>query len=150
MSRPPNKPVTGPESSVPKRPGLRAGKKATPAPLPGWLCRTVSRLAEEFREKHGFQDHRTAERIGRLLKSSITSRKPRGRPVSPEVRHAAEMRQKGVPWPSIFQSLVPGYAVMDKYARLYSTQRLRENVRAYLKRRKRQRPEPEHDTGQGG
>ncbi len=58
MPKPPNKRVNDPDSPIQQPAPSRTRKK--PPPLPGAVCRTVSRLAEEFREKHGLQDHRTA------------------------------------------------------------------------------------------
>jgi len=151
MPKPPKKAVSSSESPIQKTPGLRTGRRRKVAPphLPDPICRTLSRFAEKFREEHGYQDPRTAERIGRLLKSSITPRRRRGRPVTPEVRRAAELREQGASWATIYSAEIPGFADMDKYERAYPTQRLRDNVTAYLKRRKRHRSKSEQGTNQG-
>ena len=113
----------------------RSARHRKPAPLPAPVCKMVSQFASQLRNEHGLQERSAAERIGRLVKSSITPRRPRGRPVAPEVRKAAEMRQRGAEWRAIYPAVFPGFATMDKYERTYRTPRLRRNVKAYMKRR---------------
>jgi hypothetical protein len=91
-------------------------------------------LASLFREQHGFQDRSAAERIARLLKASITPRRPKGRPVAPEVCKAAEMRRKGAEWRAVYVAVFPGFSSMDKYERTCRTSGLRRNVKAHMKR----------------
>ena len=69
--------------------------------------------------------------------------------MSDEVRRAAELREQGASWATIYSAEIPGFADMDKYERAYPTQRLRDNVTAYLKRRKRHRSKSEQGTNQG-
>ena len=115
--------------------GRRSQRRRTPAPLAAPVCKTVSQLASQFRQQHGLQDRSAAERISRLLTASITPRRPKGRPVSPGVRRAAEMRQQGTEWTTIYAAVIPDFSGMDKYQRAYWTPRLRRNVNAYMKRR---------------
>ena len=110
-------------------------RRHKPAPLPAPVCKTVTRLASEFRKEHGLQERSAAERISRLLTASITPRRPKGRPATPQVRRAAEMRQQGVDWKTIYAAVIPNFNGMDKYERTCRTVSLRGNVRAYLKRR---------------
>jgi hypothetical protein len=94
MPKPPNKPLSSPQPTVQKGHGLRTGRRRRVAPpcLPDPICRTLSRFAEKVREEHGYHDPRTADRIGRLLESSIPPRKARGRRVGDAVRRAAEVK----------------------------------------------------------
>ena len=70
-----------------------------------------------------------------MLKASITPRRPKGRPATPEVRKAAEMKQKGAEWGAIYAAVLAGFSAMDKYERTCRTDSLRRNVKAYMKRR---------------
>ena len=114
------------------RHGSRRGsqRRRTPAPLPAPVCKTVSQLASQFRQQHGLQDRSAGDRIARMLKASITPRRPKGRPVSPGVRRAAEMQQQGTEWTTIYAAVIPDFSGMDKYQRAYWTPRLRRNVNA--------------------
>ena len=117
------------------QPSVRSSLERTRlAPLPASVCKSVSRFAAEFCIEHGLQDHRTAERVSRLLKAAITPRRRKGRPVSAEVRRAADMRQQGAEWKAVYEAVIPGFDGMDKYERTYRTSRLRRSVKAYLKR----------------
>ena len=110
-------------------------RRHKPAPLPAPVCRTVAEFASEFRKQHGLQDRSAADRVVRLLRASITPRRPKGRPATPQVRRAAEMRQQGAEWKTIYAAVIPDFTGMDKYKRAYWTPRLRGNVKAYMKRR---------------
>ena len=144
MAKRPKKRVTETDQGLPQSPDFGKADRAQPSsrkpnktspPLPAPLCQAVTRFAKSFRQEHGLQDRSAADRIARMLKASITPRRPKGRPVSPGVRRAAEMRQQGVDWKTIYAAVIPNFNGMDKYERTCRTVSLRGNVRAYLKRR---------------
>ena len=118
-----------------KRSAPRPQERRKSSPLPAPVCQAVTRFAAEFRKEHGVQDRSAADRIARLLKASITPRRPRGRPPTPHVRQAANLRLKGVSWQAIYPIAIEGHSSMDKYERTYQTDKLRRNVKAYLRRR---------------
>ena len=144
MAKWPNKRLEDSDQPLPESPDFGKADRAQPSsrkpnktspPLPAPLCQAVTRFAKSFRQEHGLQDRSAADRIARMLKASITPRRPKGRPVSPGVRRAAEMRQQGTEWRAVYAAVIPDFSGMDKYQRAYWTPRLRRNVNAYMKRR---------------
>lgn len=78
-------------------------------PLAKPIRQHISQLASDFRKKHGLQDHRTGDRIACLFRSGITPRRSTGRPASPEVLKAVELRLKKTPWSRVFPQVISGY-----------------------------------------
>ncbi len=130
MAKRPNKRVNDSDPRLPEspvfgkadrtRPSSRNPSKTSPK-LPARLCQSVTRFAKELRKEHGLQDRSAADRIARLLRASITPRRPKGRPVTPQVRRAAEMRQQGAEWRVVYAAVFPGFSSMDKYERTCRT-----------------------------
>ncbi len=139
-----DKVLNRPSNPMPKGPGFGKADRTRPssrkpsktsAPLPASLCQSVTRFAKSFRKEHGLQDRPTARRLSSLLSALITPRRPRGRPPTPQVRQAANLRLKGTSWKAIYPIVIKGYSSVDKYEHTYQTDKLRRNVKAYLRRR---------------
>ena len=144
MAKRPNKRLSESDQPLPESPDLGKADRVEPTSrkpsqtspkVPAPLCQSVTQFGKALREKHGLQDRSAAERISRLLTASITPRRPKGRPATPQVRRAAEMRQQGAEWRAVYAAVLPGFSAMDKYERKCRTDSLRRNVKAYLKRR---------------
>ena len=75
--------------------GSRPNNDAAP-PLPAPLRREVVEFAKRIRREHGALDRDVADRVVRLLRSSVVKRKKPGRKPTPEVVKAAELRSRGV------------------------------------------------------
>jgi len=104
--------------------------------LPQPLRRAVTRFAKEIREGHGLVDRPTADRLGRLLRASITARRKPGRKPSPEVLRAVELRQQRIPWPKVYSEVIPGYWSLSYPDRFWRSHKLRDAVNAHLRRRR--------------
>ena len=149
MAKRPKKRVTETDQGLPQSPDFGKADRVEPSSrntgrtsskLPAPLCQSVTRFAKSFRQEHGLQDRVAAQALSRLLLSTITARRPCGRPVTSQVREATDLRLKGSPWRAIYLEVIDGYCSMDKYERTYQTDKLRRNVKAYLRRRGLQCP----------
>ncbi len=101
------------------------------------LRREVTEFAKRLRCEHGPLDRELADRLGRLLKSSVAKRKQPGRKTTREVLTAVELRSRGVSWSKIYGEVFPGYWRMDLADRHYRSHKLRDAVRSHLRRRGR-------------
>ena len=108
-------------------------------PLAKPIRQHIGQLASDFRKKHGPQDRRTGDRIARLFRSGITPRRSPGRPPTPEVRKAVELRQRGTPWPKIFPVVIPDYWNLLYEEQYCRRDKLRRAVSAYCRRRRNKR-----------
>ena len=108
-------------------------------PLAKPIRQHIGQLASDFRKKHGPQDRRTGDRIALLFRSGITPRRSPGRPPTPEVRKAVELRQRGTPWPKIFPVVIPDYWNLLYEEQYCRRDKLRRAVSAYCRRRRNKR-----------
>ena len=108
-------------------------------PLAKPIRQHVSQLASDFRREHGLQDRRTGDRIARLFRISITPRRSSGRPPTPEVLKAVELRQRDTPWPKIFPVVIPDYWNLPYEEQYCRRDKLRRAVSAYCRRRRNKR-----------
>jgi len=104
--------------------------------LPPDLVRAVTRFGERLRARHTF-DRRAASRIGRLLAAVLVPRRTRGRKPTPQVLTAVRMRSKKAAWPQVYAAVIYDYQKLHPCERLHQARKLRRNVAALLKRRKR-------------
>ena len=129
-------------------PGSRP-KNAAAAPLPAPLRRDVVEFAKRIRREHGALDRDVADRVVRLLRSSVVKRKKPGRKTTPQVLEAVALRIQGKSWPRVYGKVIDDFWKVDMMERFYRSHRLRDAVRAHLKRRRRKdqrkRP-PENDA----
>ena len=119
-----------------RQPNSSGARGRSGSALPADLRKLVSQCAKQIRSDHGELDKATADRLSRLLRSSITPRRKPGRKPTPEVLRAVELRDRSVPWPMVFAELIPGYFAMDLANRSYRSGRLRDAVGAHLRRRR--------------
>ena len=120
-----------PEASVSKR--KPSGSKVS---LSQPIRRHIGKFASEFCEKYGFMERPTAECIARLIRISITPRRSPGRPPTPEVLKAVELRQRDTPWPKIFPVVIPDYFNLPYEEQYCLRDKLRRAVGAYFRRRR--------------
>ncbi len=104
--------------------------------LPQPIHRDISELASGFRKKHGLQGRRLGDRIARLFRSGITPRRSVGRPATPEVLKAVELRRKKTPWSRVFPQVISGYWDLPYEKKYYRGDKLRRAVAAHLRRRR--------------
>ncbi len=123
-----------PEASVSKR--KSSGTKVS---LPQPIHRDIGKIASAFCKKHGLMDRATAERIARMVRASITPRRSPGRPPTPEVLKAVELRQRYTPWPKIFPVAIPEYWNLLYEEQYCRRDKLRRAVGAYFRRRRTKR-----------
>jgi hypothetical protein len=116
----------GPGAKLPDRTGLTGG-----------LRREVTAFAKRIRVEHGPLERDVADRLGRLLRSSVAKRRKPGRKTSPEVLEAVELRGRGLSWSRIYGEVFPGYWSLDLAHRHYLSHKLRDAVRSHLRRRGR-------------
>jgi len=100
------------------------------------LRREVTEFAKRIRRDHGPLDRGDFERLTRLLRSAVVVRRRPGRKTSPEVLKAVELRAQKTSWSRIYGEVFPGYWGMDLANRHYRSHKLRDAVRAYLRRRR--------------
>lgn len=111
--------------------------KTTHCPgLPVPLRRAVTRFAKEIRQGHGLLDRPTADRLSRLIRTSVTARRKPGRKPSAEVLRAVELREQRTPWPKIFSEVIPSYWTLSYPDRFWRSHKLRDAVNAHLRRRR--------------
>ena len=117
----------------------------TRVPLPQPIRRDIGEFASGFRKKHGLLDRPTGERIARLLRASLTRRRSPGRPPTPEVLKAVELRQRDTPWPKIFPVVIPDYWNLPYEEQYCRRDKLRRAVGAYFRRRRTKRSNRERE-----
>ena len=105
-------------------------------PLAKTIRQQVSQLASDFRREHGLQDCRLGDRIARLFRSGITPRRSVGRPASPEVLKAVELRRNNTPWSRVFPQVISGYWTLPYEEQDCRRDKLRRAVAAHLRRRR--------------
>ena len=124
----------------PAKPAPPRRKPRKLAPIPAALCRAVTAFGKELYKRYGFQDRPVAERVGRLLRTYITRRRPSGRRSSPAVLKAMELRANGVPWCQVYAQVISGYWDKPKTEQTYQADRLRRAVAARERRRRKRKP----------
>ena len=123
-----------------KQASVSKGKPSSSrVPLAKPIQQYVSQLASDFRREHGLQDRSTGDRIARLFRTSITPRRSSGRPPTPEVLKAVELRQLDTPWPKIFPVVIPDYWNLLYEEQYCRRDKLRRAVGAYFRRRRTKR-----------
>ena len=129
-----NEPVAGFSGEHDSASGRKLSSSRVPLPKP--IQQHVSQLASDFRQVHGLQDRSTGDRIARLFRSGITPRRSAGRPASPEVLKAVELRRKKTPWSRVFPQVISGYWDLPYEKKYYRGDKLRRAVAAHLRRRR--------------
>jgi hypothetical protein len=105
--------------------------------LPPDLVRAVTRFGKRLRVRCASMDRRTAARVGRLLAAVLVPRRTRGRKPTPQVLTAVRMRAENAAWPQVYAAVIDDYSKLHPCERLLQARKLRRNVAALLKRRKR-------------
>jgi hypothetical protein len=121
--------------------------------------RLATRCAAQIRKQCGALSGETEQRILRVFRAALRTRRPAGRKPDRETVQAAELwtagmlrypsnsgeqstlkrYQRGL-WQRIYRDVLPGFAGLDKLTRQYRTTALRRNVKAYLNRKSRKSP----------
>jgi hypothetical protein len=135
----------------PRKRNAAPRKRSKEAPHP-WH-RSVTRSAKAARKRWGPLDRETAERMARTYRAVIMPRSTPGCKPDQETLRAAKAYQTGMEryfaspdpprmreyqrtlWQAIYREVIPNYANLDKLERHYRTNKLRCNVRKWLRRR---------------
>jgi len=120
-------------------PASRRPRRRQQPPLPDGMRHKVDSFAKDLRAEFGIVDRQIGQRLARRLCSLITPRSKIGRPMTEAVATAIGLRRKGWAWSDIYPIAIPGFAQMEFYQRSYRMFNLREAVRAYRRRRKKQK-----------
>jgi len=108
----------------------------TPRAMTLWH-RTITRFAARLRENYGPIDRATAQRIARILASSLVARRPSGRKPTPPVLTALELLEQGIPWVRVYPRAIPNFQELPWYLQNVRKHNLRRAVYACRWRRRR-------------
>ena len=96
----------------------------------------MTQAASDLRELYGVPDKKTADRMLRIFRAALVTRRTPGRKPSKEVLAAVELKERGWSWPRIYAEVFADWQSWPFYERSYKKFNLRKAV---MTRRRRLR-----------